>query len=594
MDALHIRDRAYEWKPYRLSVNIRDLYLQPKQLEIGELIYKTGPEAATWIAGGGARAGGKSGGLRRIMLDRRMQRPGTPGVIVRRIYKDVNENHIQKYFAEFPEIRNYWRATDNEFRFPNGSRLCFRYAENQQAVDQSFWGVEWYDIFVDQAEQFTERELIIIKSSNRWPNAPVNDCKTGLFFNPGGIGTEFLRRVFHQKRYHANERAQDFAFVHLFGWDNYVWFEPLGYRPKEFYALPSLCDSADGVGPEYECCRFHLFIRRTAEGRKLDTMPPSLRAGHLLGSFDSFAGQYFAGVWDESKLILSTAQEAKLIQPWWTRWMAHDDGFVHHASVGWFVSGKVSPKLFQEVFGVTISEPVTVVILYRELNVNETEPGELVRMCRKQTTLDEAKTLSRYFLSVDAWEKDSKGHSVAEEISRELLRVEKMQHQGRELQVTFPYPEQADNARIGGWRYMYACMKKTADVLGGKMNPTRLEDDYEREGGGYSLHTPLLFISGNCRETIEAIPMAIRDDKHPGKAEDILKLPTKSDDICDMLRYGLKSMLNPRAVAPLAVRAQEKWQEMGEVDNTLKAIAMQKMQAEDRRRAQGRKSSWAR
>jgi hypothetical protein len=567
------------------------LYLQPKQLELGRLMYKTGPDAATWIGGGGARAGGKSGGLRRIMLDRRQQRPGTPGVILRRIYKDVNENHIQKYFAEFPELIPYWRATDQEFRLPNKSRLCFRYAENQQAVDQSFWGPEWYDIFVDQAEQFTERELTIIKSANRWPGAPVNDCKTALFFNPGGIGTEFLRRIFHQKRFHANEKPGDFAFVHLFGWDNYVWFEPLGISAREFYAMPGMCDSDIESG---DCCRFHMFIRRTAEGRKLDSMPPSLRAGHLLGSFDSFAGQYFAGVWDESKLILTAEQEAKLIQPWWTRWMAHDDGFVHNASIGWFVSGKVSPKLFADVFGVQISDPVTIVILYRELNIAETEPGELIRMARKLTTLDEAKTLGRYFLSVDAWEKDSKGHSVAEEISRELLRVEKVPYKDRELQVTFPYPEQADNARIGGWRYLYAMMKKTGDVLGGCMTPTRADDDFEKEGGGYSVHTPLLFISGSCQETIEAIPMAIRDDKHPGRAEDVLKLPTKSDDILDRMRYGVKSMLNPKPVAPLQVRAAEKWEEMGSADITVKAIQMRKMEAEEHRRRQGRKSAWAR
>jgi hypothetical protein len=577
------------------------LLLQPKQIEIGELVYKTGPNAATWIGGGGARAGGKSGGLRRIMLDRRQQRPGTPGVILRRIYKDVNENHIQKYFAEFPELIPYWRATDQEFRLPNKSRLCFRYAENQQAVDQSFWGPEWYDIFVDQAEQFTERELTIIKSANRWPGAPVNDCKTALFFNPGGIGTEFLRRVFHQKRFNANERPRDFAFVHLFGWDNYVWFDPLGISAQDFYSLPDGMKASescpyghDGKAPDYRCCRFHLFIHCTAEGRKLDTMPPSLRAGHLLGSFDSFAGQYFAGVWDESKLILTAAQEQQLIQPWWTRWMAHDDGFVHHASIGWFVSGKVSPKLFKDVFGVEIKDAVTVVIVYRALTEAEVEPGELIRHARKLTSLDEARTMARYFLSVDAWEKDSKGHSVAEEIQRELSRVQKVPYKGRELEVTFPYPEQADNARIGGWRYLYAMMKKTADVLGGCMNPTRQNEDFDSEGGGYSLNTPLLFVSGECQDVIEAVPLAIRDDQHPGRHEDILKLPTKADDVNDMLRYGCKSMLNPRAVAPFPVRAQEKWAEMGDADLTVKAIQMRKMEYAEKRKATGRRSAWAR
>lgn len=575
------------------------LTLQPKQMTLGELMYATGPDAATWIGGGGARAGGKSGGLRRIMLDRRYQRPGTAGVIVRRTYKDVNENHIQKFFSEFPELIPYWRATDNEFRLPNKSRLCFRYYENKQAVDQGFWGPEWYDVFIDQAEQFTEYELTIARSACRWPGAPMNDCKLGLFFNPGGIGTEFLRRVFHQRRFNVNENPSNFAFVHLYGWDNYVWFESLGLTPEEFYALPdgvrsgSECPAGaegDKAG-QYHCCRFHLFIHRTGEGQKLNALPPSLRAGHLLGSFDSFAGQYFAGVWDESRLILTASQQTQLIQPWWPRWMAHDDGFVHHASLGWFASGKVSPKLFQQVFGAEIKEAVPIVVIYRCLTEAEVEPGELVRRARKLTTVEEAKTLGRYFLSVDAWEKDSKGHSVAEEITTELLRADTVRHEGRDLTVTFPHPEQADNARIGGWRYLYAMMKKTCDVLEGKMHPTRENDDYDKDGsGGYSVATPLLFISGSCQDVIEAVPMAIRDDIHAGRHEDIIKLPTKADDVLDMLRYGVKSQLLPRKT-PFPVEATEKRQEMEQkgLSMTEVAIMMKKMAADNRAKSHGRR-----
>lgn len=577
-----------------------DLILQPKQLEIGKLVYRTGPDVATWIGGGGARAGGKSGGLRRIMLDRRMQRPGTAGVIVRRTYKDVNENHIQKYFTEFPELIPYWRATDNEFRLPNKSRICFRYYENKQAVDQGFWGPEWYDVFIDQAEQFTEYELLIARSSCRWPGAPMNDCKLGLFFNPGGVGTEFLRRVFHQRRFNSNENPENYAFIHLFGWDNYVWFEPLGITPKEFYALPSgvssgdLCPAGECGDREgaFLCCRFHLFVNRTAEGQKLNALPASLRAGHLLGSFDSFAGQYFAGVWDESKLILTAKQQALLVQPWWTRWMAHDDGFVHHAAIGWFTSGKVSPKLFQEVWGVEIPEAVTVVLVYRTLVEAEVEPGELVRRSRKLTTLEEAGTLGRYFLSVDAWEKDSKGHSVAEEIAKELLRPQAI----GDKNVTFPSPEQADNARVGGWRYLYAMMKKTADVLDGRMNPTRDNEDYDRDGsGGYSKDTPLLFVSGACQDVIEAVPMAIRDDIHAGKHEDIIKLPTKADDVLDMLRYGCKSALRAR-VTPFPVVAAEKRVEMEKAGLSMTEVAIQlkKISFLERMRSKGRRSRWAR
>ena len=356
----------------------------------------------------------------------------------------------------------------------------------------------------------------------------------------------------------------------------------------ESHALPEMRET---VTHGYRCCRFHLFIHATAEGQKLNALPPSLRAGHLLGSFDSFAGQYFAGVWDESKLILTAQQQASLIQSWWVRWMAHDDGFVHHAALGWFVSGKVSPKLMQEVFGVEIPEAVTVVVVYRTLVEAEVEPGELVRRARKMTSTDEARTLGRYFLSVDAWEKDSKGHSVAEEIQKELVRPERVSDK---VTVTFPSPEQVDNARVGGWRYLYAMMKKTADVLDGKMNPTRDNDDYEvDDAGGYSKDTALLFISGQCEDVIEAVPMAIRDDIHAGKHEDIIKLPTKADDVLDMLRYGVKSALRAR-VTPFPVQAAEKRQEMELAGRSMTemAIVFKKLNVEKGRQRHSRRGRY--
>lgn len=557
----------------------RELLLQPKQLEIGKLFYRTGPDAATWIGGGGARAGGKSGGLRRIMLDRRIQRPGTPGVIIRRVWEELRFNHVEKYLIECPELRDCWQEGKHRFALGNGSTINFMYAENQQEVDRKFWGPEFYDIMIDQAEQFSEYELGIINTSNRWGTTPLGECKTGLFFNPGGVGTEFLRRVFSQKRFNGNERASNFAFVHLFGWDNYVWFEGTGLNPKQFYALPGLCKDKEG-SDDSMCCRFHLFINRTSEGRKLNALPPSLRAGHLLGSFDSFAGQYFAGVWDESKLILTRDQETSLIQSWWYRWMAQDHGFVHHTVVGWAASGRVSPKQFGDVFGVQIPFAVDVVVIYRCYSAQETEEGEMTRLCIRQMGESEKKFIKRYFVgwSSDVVSKGSYDHSPMDTINMELRRA------------NLPFLEDADDGRVGGWRFLYAMMKKTADVLGGAMNPTRENEDYDDEAGGYSLKTPLLFISPDCVDVIEAIPMLVRDTKHPGKAEDVLKMPTKADDVGDMVRYLCKSALNPRSAAPLAVQRQEFFESMPAKDLTSKSIHLQKWDLDHR---PGRKSAWA-
>jgi hypothetical protein len=514
------------------------------------------------------------------MLDRRLSLPGTPGAIMRRVWNDVNVNHVQKYWLEVPELKKFYSAQDKAIHLPNKSSIWFIFAENQVTVDRKMWGPEYYDIFVDQAEQFSEYELTIIETANRWPNAPIGDCKLGLFFNPGGVGTEYLRRVFAQgtkdpSRYRKNERAGNFAFVHMFGWDNFMWFQGLPSRvdptrpitPDEFYALP-------------DKQRFEIFIDETSEGRKMNALPPSLRAGHLLGSFDSFAGQYFAGVWDESRLILSAEQEERLVQPWWNRWLAHDPGFVHHASVQWFVSGKVNPQRFAQVFDVEISDAVTVVVVYRNLTIQETEEGDLVRMMGNLTPEPERKYITRYFLGQDAWEKDSKGHSQQDTIADE----------GRRLGL--PYPEQPDNNRIGGWRFLYAMMKKTADVLAGKCSPTRTSDDFEDDGevGGYSVNTPLLFVSSRCGDVIEAVPLAVRDTKHPGRAEDVLKQPTKADDVLDALRYGAKSMLNPRGAAPKSVQAKEKWDALEGQPVHTKAMAMIAFEAARK----ARRSGWAR
>jgi Phage terminase large subunit len=244
-----------------------DIALQPKPLELARLMEAVGPNVATWLGFGGALGGAKSGAIRRIMLARRGKYPKTIGVIMRRVLADVKENHIQKFWEEFPELRRYYNATDFEIVLPNGSRIKFMYAENTQEVDRKFYGPEFFDIFIDQAEQFSERELRTINTRNRAPGPPDGLCKMGLFFNPGGCGTEFLRRVFWLKQYHDYERASDYAFIQSYGWDNYEWLRGTGVISEpEYYALPD---------PQ----RFQLFIERSPYGRKLNELPPSIRAG---------------------------------------------------------------------------------------------------------------------------------------------------------------------------------------------------------------------------------------------------------------------------------------------------------------------------
>ena len=512
-----------------LALNIR---LQPKQKELLDYLQTTGHDCPSVIGFGGARGGAKSGAVRRIALAEQFRLNGVNSCIVRRVFPDVRENHIERMRQEYPQLEEYYRATDHEYALPNGSRIGFWYAENQIEVQRKFWGPEFRVAFVDQAEQFTEKELVTIRTAVRWPSLPPGSAKLVLLFNPGGAGTEYLRRIFHLKQYKKGERASDYAFIQAYGWDNYVWFSGSGLSEVAFYALPGQCAAfpdEERLGPQ--CCRYHMFIHDTQYGRELNSLPPSLRAGHLLGSFDSFAGQYFAGVWDEGKVVLSPIDTERVVQSWWRRWIAIDWGFAHYASVGWYATGKLSPSQVMDYFGVEVSWSVDVVVKYRELVVNQTGEGELARLIVDRTPDWERKLVGEIYLSPDARQKRTAANTPAENIGRVL-------HGGR-----LPYPQDAVDDRIGGWRFMWGCMKQTCSVL----------QDEPVSTGGF----PMFFVSAECPETIAAIPLATRDDRHPGKIEDVLKTDTIGDDVIDETRYALYSKLAPRTQAPPDVRFAE-------------------------------------
>ena len=505
-----------------------------------------GPDVATWIGYGGALGGAKSGAIRRIMLLRRGKYPKTIGVIMRRVLADVKENHIQKFWEEYPELRKYYNSTDYEILLPNGSRIKFMYAENSMEVDRKFYGPEFFDIFIDQAEQFSEGELRTINTRNRAPGVPDGLCKMGLFFNPGGCGTEFLRRVFWLKQYQGKERASDYAFIQSYGWDNYEWLRGTGeISEAAYYALPN--DD-----------RFQLFIERSQYGRKLNELPQSIRAGHLMGSFDSFAGQYFSGVWDESKCILSVNETQELIQPWWTRWTATDWGFAHNAVHLWFATGKLSPQNFARFFGGSSDWPIDVVVVYRELVVNATAEADFAGMMVELTPADERRLVHREFLSPDAWAKRGSAHTVAEQMGAVFRRH------------GLPAPDPADDDRIGGWRLMYNGFRQTCALRGATV-------DEERAKQG-----PLLLVSANCSQIISAMPLLTRDNIHPGRLEDVLKTNTLHDDVGDCLRYGYKSMQNPRTLAPREVRMREIFDTYQ--DPTARAMAFRLFERDEKKR----------
>lgn len=524
--------------------------LQPKQWELLRLVMATGPNIPTKLGYGGAASGGKSRALREISYALATSESCTI-FIIRRNFGDLYENHIVRFLDEHPEIAHRYSAGRKEFVIPEtGSRIVFRYADTLEEVKAMSRGPEARYVFVDQAEQFSDQELFWLSRPNRDPTAGENQCKFVLFFNPGGLGTEYLRRVFWLKQYRGEEKPHQFKFIQAYGWDNYEWFrkEIAGLDVHAFYAMP-------------DAERFEMFIHHTSEGRRLNAFPEAIRIGELMGSFEKFSGQYFAGVWDETKCVLPMSMVDLIVQPWWRRWMAQDWGFADHAAHLWFVAGKLSPLEFSEYFGGTTDYPVDIVIVYREFIVNEMAEKDLAMEVVQRTPVQETRQIRDMFLSPDAWNKTSSANTVADQMNEVFERH------------GLPRAERANTDRIGGWRRVYNAFRQTSGLVGGIVDKERA-----RQG-------PLLFISANCPEVISCIPLAVRDET---KREDVVRASTLWEDVTDSLRYGIHSMPEAKITAPVEVRYEQQVNSIPDI--TDRHIAS--LQFKQKERQKGIRRSW--
>lgn len=535
-----------------------DLVLQPKQCQLYDILVATG-NVPTTIGGGGAKGGGKSAGARNIALLLASELgniyPGIPITIVRRVARDLRDNHIVPLLIQHPELAAYWQETAHDLVLPNQARIQFRSAETKGDVMRQFLGgFQSAILIVDEAQQFDEEELQWMRTGRRWTTpqgVPDGLCKTVMLFNPGGRGSPYLRRSFWTKEYTGRERPENYAFIHMFGWDNYEWFRgQVSVSEQEFYELDSET-------------RFQMFITQTSYGREMNEMPESIRAGYLLGSFDHFEGQYFAGAWDPEKCILATPLVEKLVQPWWVRWMGQDWGFGDHTCHLWAAAGKVKPSDWEALFGGTCTMPMDVVVIYREYVINQRAEADMATDIVSLTPPEERKHIARFFMSQDAFghrAKQSGANSVGEQFTRIMGRY------------GLPSPEPADQDRVNGWRFMYNCLRQTG------LRGANIGEERAKQG-------PVVFVSAECVNVIGSIPMAVRDDKN---VDDVMRVAGALwEDVTDACRYLLKSMLDPHSKAPRDVRAKEVYHSVkGDDDDamTKRAMLMRKFDEENPRR----------
>ncbi len=253
------------------------------------------------IAYGGARGGGKSWAVRTKSKLLAFRYPGIKILIVRKTYKELQNNHIEQLTAELARFAKYNRS-DKMFRFPNGSTISFGYCANEGDLGQ-YQGAEYDVVFIDEAGQLQESWIrkinLCVRGTNGFPK------RTYYTLNPGGPGHAYFKRVFVDRNFNPDEDPDDYFFIQAKVEDN-----------------KALMDTQ----PDYL--------------RELENLPPTLRAAWKDGRWDVYEGQFFEDFRDVPEHY-KDRRWTHVIEPFeipdgWTICRSYDFGYGKPFSCAWW------------------------------------------------------------------------------------------------------------------------------------------------------------------------------------------------------------------------------------------------------------------
>ncbi len=482
--------------------------LQPKQSELLRLITES---SAPVIGVGGGRGAAKSSGADRCAIALMYENEGlTICMIMRTWVKQMVPFHLEPIRRDFPWLSAGLTSSPPAMLRIGRSRMEFKYAENYDAVEEAFRSGNYDLIFIDQAEQFTWREISEIRKAARSKGG--RQAKTVLLFNMRGACIQDLRKVFYTREV-AN--PEDYIFLKVNPWDNVEWvraaLERDGLTIADYYAL------TDGQRKQYAALH-------GPYTRQLASDDPVIAKADWEGDWDSLEGSYFANSFDLESTRIAAGKVEQLRKPWSAHWLAQDWGRAHYCATYWGFRVALPPHEALKYLGWELTKPINVTVIYREMIVSELESTDVGQNVVDATPKDEREKHKRFYLSPDAFGAKDSPNTIAMKESA-VLRAYGM-----------PVASMADNDRKGGWGLMSALFRAAKGKGWG----------IDKDGKRFQYDDALL-ISSECAELLKAIPALLRDSKD---IDDVLKTDKSramiEQDCGDALRYLLKSMLSPR------------------------------------------------
>lgn len=234
---------------------------------------------------GGARGGGKSWCTQRKPVGGALKYPGIKILILRRRYEDLENSVIDPIIKLVPESVAAYNVQKHLLSFQNGSTIKFGNMDGfGAAVAGKYQGQEYDWVFIEEATQFTEQEFRGIAACCRGANTIPK--RVYLTCNPGGIGHQWVKRIFIKRDFLPNENPDDYLFIKATVEDN----------------VDLLKGSPDYINA-------------------LDLLPEDVRRAHRYGDWDALAGGYFP----EFRLGYHTCKPFP-VNPHWTKYRAFDYG----------------------------------------------------------------------------------------------------------------------------------------------------------------------------------------------------------------------------------------------------------------------------